>query len=1345
MSRPVVELTRTTFRYFAASFSAVALLLAALSPAFAIPSPELVVGSLSSISQVVGLLIAMAGGGAAYAGVRSASGQRGGGLVWPIAIGVTILLLTASIGVNYWQYTTYQKAKQDRLEATLTRPTPLGPDGKPLDDAIREPKWEEQLTATNALSTDELVDFINAKARGEYADTDFYDIRETVELEMGTPPGAKPLRFADISAGRITLDKSRKAVLVCHTGIRSYDMCQRLKAMGIDCKFMTGGIEKYLTEFKPLTGKRVRTLKDLRAIPAYPGQAVLLDTPEVRDLVEKENAIFVDPRLAGEFRHSNIPGSINFSLRQTPEDQIAKKVAAVPFQPIIIPCNDRRSCFYGEALGLQLSRGGHDVRGRYTVPWDYYVKTPPRPFIQKWLDQLNQTWWDKAVIFVASGLRPVVDYAGLLLAILLLAAVSRLLILPVSLKAERDQIASRDLTPELDAIKAKYADDPRRLTREMRAFYRRHGLTPARNLLGLLFLPVMALGVAAVQKVAGDIGQSLFWIPDVGDRDPYFVLPVVLAALVCVYLDAVFVRTVKHRVLVWVLGMPVFIATGTLLSGAADAYVIVSVVLLLAQRAVITGQIGRMVQLWRELRRDGEVIPLADVELLSKCGNKAYRLGQMRAAGIAVPDGLVLTSGFLERFAKATSEQRQRELARVWRRMGTERVAVRSSAAAEDGSVNSFAGVFDSVLNVERHQLEGAIDQVIASFASERAKTYGAVQGANNILIQRMVDAEYAGVLFTRDPASDSLSLIELVRGTADKLVSGLVPPDAFRFARLSARLVGDKMPPIDLRPLVEIGQRAEALFGAPQDIEWTFVAGRFFLVQSRDISRVMADQAHDPAIQDEWRRILAMAAGASPDANVFVQNEMSEVLPRPTPLSLALVQSLWASGGSVDLACAALNLPYPVDENAPDYPVTLFGRLYVDARQNVARALRLNALALRRLRNSAAAIETSFREQFLPEFDGEITLLDATDFDRLATDELIAAIGRIRTNFVKRTHVEVSVVNIASNVFLQEAKKKLVAEKLDPLTWLTPTEVNEFQRILKMAAGQSREERDKTLEKGIGHRATLDYELSLPRYGEVPAELNAIGSMPVPTPKAPETDAGPALKCSEDTLRAVQLARRFELLKEDAKHHTLRELAILRRAVLTLDRRLALDGLVFHLTFDELASLGTDAAESLRSAAAQRKARTAAFDKAPPLPAKLTLSEIEDAAAGLSLHAHRDSGQIRGTRVSGATIVEGRACVVENSDLDAGTTIPGFRDGDIVVSKMVSPSWIPYFPRAGGFVCEVGGWLSHTAIVARELNVALIVNADGLGNIADGVRLRLHPSGAVEVVGADALAEAAE
>jgi phosphohistidine swiveling domain-containing protein len=65
----------------------------------------------------------------------------------------------------------------------------------------------------------------------------------------------------------------------------------------------------------------------------------------------------------------------------------------------------------------------------------------------------------------------------------------------------------------------------------------------------------------------------------------------------------------------------------------------------------------------------------------------------------------------------------------------------------------------------------------------------------------------------------------------------------------------------------------------------------------------------------------------------------------------------------------------------------------------------------------------------------------------------------------------------------------------------------------------------------------------------------------------------------------------------------------------------------------------------------------------------------------------------------------------------------------------MIHPAWLPYFERAGGLLCEVGGWLSHTAIVAREYNTTMIVGSRGLSAIADGSLLRLYPDGRVEML----------
>ena len=91
-----------------------------------------------------------------------------------------------------------------------------------------------------------------------------------------------------------------------------------------------------------------------------------------------------------------------------------------------------------------------------------------------------------------------------------------------------------------------------------------------------------------------------------------------------------------------------------------------------------------------------------------------------------------------------------------------------------------------------------------------------------------------------------------------------------------------------------------------------------------------------------------------------------------------------------------------------------------------------------------------------------------------------------------------------------------------------------------------------------------------------------------------------------------------------------------------------------------------------------------------------------------------RSSGAIRGTRVSGSKVIEGRARVISEEDAEHGNPMEDFRDGDIIVAAMINPAWLPYFSRAGGFVSEVGGWLSHPAILAREYDVAMIVGTRG-------------------------------
>ena len=1161
---------------FMTTVGALALCLSTTGQAYAIPSPELVVGSFVSISQLFALAASILGGGAAFATMRAR--KRGGSAEMSRGLLYTSVALFAvmcvSIGVNIWQYVSESNARQERLEATLTRPMPKS-GGTALDPTLKEVSYAEQQRSPRGISTDEMEKLLEARARGERQDTILLDIRETAETEMGTMPGAKTIRFPDVKSSGIDFT-GKTAIAYCHNGNRGYETCQGLAAMGIDCRFLIGGLEKWLVEKRPLTGLKARTLSDLRAVPAHRNQSTLLDTKQVRDLLEKENAVFVDTRYPGEFKSDHLPNAINLPIRPTPTGEFRTKLSQLPKQPIIVPCYDRRSCFFGEVLGLEFERAGYDYRGRYTTPWELFSPTEPRPYIKEWLAENDKGWFQKAAEALAAVLSPIAGAIGLIFTIILLACLSRLMILPFAVKAERDQIRARDASAEMDDIKQRLKDDPVRKTRAIRAFYQRHGMTPGRNLVAMLFLPIMAVALLAVQDLAAMTNASLPWIPNLSDRDPWLVLPVIFGLLITAYVDLAFATSRMKRIVIWLTALPALTATGALLAASADIYLITSATLLVVQRLWVSGLIQQGWAAWRRSRTPEGIIALEDVSRLENCGNKAYRLAKMRAAGMPVPDGVVLTPAFMTRMAAAPAGVRHHELAWIWKRLGNAQLAVRSSGSGEDGANHSFAGVFELVIHVDRDGLEAAIARVQASFDAARVSSYGFSAGAGNILIQRMVDAEYAGVLFTRDPSAGGLAMIEMVQGTAENLVSGTVRPSSYRFGRVTRKPFGkDNTPPIDLGPLLEMGDLAERLFGGPQDMEWAYRDGRIHLVQSRDITRPVAGDADVAAVQNDIAHAIDIAKGASPDQVVFAKNELSEMLPRPTPLSLSLMESLWASGGSVDLAARQLGLTYRVEDGS-NYLVTILGRLYVDKREEQSRALVISPVASRRLLRTADRIEKDFRENFLPQFIDETRLLNVVDFEKLSTAELIAEIKRLHDRFVFDTHVAVDVVNIAAGFFLDRARSVLSADAIDPSSLLGHIPETQEARAIAEINAESAKSRRWLLLKNFGHRAVLDYELAEPRYAE---DLNTLNRMIAGRVQAgrPSYQNTPAL--SKSQAKSVDIARRFQTLKEDAKHHSLSEMAVLRRAVMTLDRRFGLDGRVFWLRFDELLSLNGQSA----------------------------------------------------------------------------------------------------------------------------------------------------------------------
>ena len=339
---------------------------------------------------------------------------------------------------------------------------------------------------------------------------------------------------------------------------------------------------------------------------------------------------------------------------------------------------------------------------------------------------------------------------------------------------------------------------------------------------------------------------------------------------------------------------------------------------------------------------------------LGLVGGKGANLGELTQANIPVPPGFVVTAETYTRFIKANGLDgliredlagldvhdsralneraamiRQRiidapmpshvadEIREAYRELGEGPVAVRSSATAEDLPEASFAGQQSTYLNVVgADNVVRAVQACWASLFEARAVFYRVENNFEHmsvglaVPVQRMVQSEKSGVMFTVEPVTSDASkiTIEAVWGLGEGIVSGEVSPDLYIVDKASETIVsasavpqetmiarnaeGDgayedanswqpvphelvgkqKLDAGEILELARIGKAVEAHYGHAQDIEWAYEGGKFYLTQARPVTTMRAGQDDDSdgdAGEEETAPVLLTGQPASPGVGV--------------------------------------------------------------------------------------------------------------------------------------------------------------------------------------------------------------------------------------------------------------------------------------------------------------------------------------------------------------------------------------------------------------------------------------------------------------------------------------------
>ena len=237
-------------------------------------------------------------------------------------------------------------------------------------------------------------------------------------------------------------------------------------------------------------------------------------------------------------------------------------------------------------------------------------------------------------------------------------------------------------------------------------------------------------------------------------------------------------------------------------------------------------------------------------------GGKAESLSRLINAGLPVPSGYGIASEAFEN--NALTLYAQQELSELIKSLPSKfTYAVRSSAVGEDGKLLSFAGAYETVLDVKKQDILQAVLTVAASSENERVTAYAEDRdvkvGNIAVVIQRFIKSDYAGVLFTSDIITGSAAVMvgNYVHGIGEQLVSGIADAESFSMNAMKYSYSGNKEFPPYAKNLYTHAVKIRRLFKCPQDIEWAVSNGKVYILQARPITTLNSHNEDSYDIND--------------------------------------------------------------------------------------------------------------------------------------------------------------------------------------------------------------------------------------------------------------------------------------------------------------------------------------------------------------------------------------------------------------------------------------------------------------------------------------------------------------
>ncbi len=768
---------------------------------------------------------------------------------------------------------------------------------------------------------------------------------------------------------------------------------------------------------------------------------------------------------------------------------------------------------------------------------------------------------------------------------------------------------------------------------------------------------------------------------------------------------------------------------------------------------------------------------------------------------------------------------------KAYRAIGEPEVAVRSSATAEDLPGTSFAGQYSTFLNVQgKEELLKAVKECWASLWNYRALSYRVRQGipndglAHGVVVQEMIDAEKSGILFTANPVNGRRDqmLLNSSWGLGEAIVGGEVTPDQWVMDKKEGIILeetvnnkevmtvrknrGIEFVPVpeekrkevalnskEVASLLELGNKAEEYFGSPQDLEWAYRDGFFYLVQTRPITSLyplpeVVKGKEDLRIYTNMSLLSqGMQEPLTPlGAHFFIKNIVAPV--KVFNSSINEESDIWwcqTIGGRVFTDYTELlrkekwwgkmiNNDYFSDQD-PLSAQALLQWLDKNREEITAEKSPIVPFIIKNI--------FSFIKLFGPMLKatvyGSILPLKARDkairaWDKMAREAYEGA-EKLETISEKLDYIDQQINSFVNNSWVMlsmiapsfrnvETAEKMAAPYLEncddfrlvekSLPYNSTTEMGmEMMRAAKSLAERGEQptmEQEEVINffKKYGHRSNEEVDIGIPRWHEEPEYiLNLIQSYIDNNSynQGLENFAQGAEKAEE---AITKICEKLELKGKKRLAAKVEKLLRNYRQIFGLreESKFCLTK-IYHMARSLLFEVGTEMQtkgliddpsdvffldyRDLYSAE-KLQAKVSANRDAYGRHMNISAPRLLS-SRGESIYAAsvKVDGALTGIPVS-AGVYEGTAKVLFSPDESSK-----IEKGDVLIAKRTNPAWTPLFLNLGAIVMETGGPISHGAVVAREYGVPAVVGVGEATNIIrDGQRVRVNgETGQVELL----------